>query len=145
MPLVASGTREAVDGHRVLQRAVGFGRALRKAGLAVDLSSEIDFARALGIVDIGDRELVRAAGAAVFTRRRDDRPVYDRVFDHYWRRPSLQPNLEGPGAEQRPEAVPADQGVPQEAPLSGDERSDLPDDTGTHRESIFSCTEARQP
>ena len=68
-----------------------------RRGLAVDLSSEIDFARSLGIVDIGDRELVRAAGAAVFTRRRDDRPVYDRVFDHYWRRRSLQPNLEAPG------------------------------------------------
>src|SRR3989304_2697347 len=86
--IVASGPREAIDGHRLLQRAVGFGRALRKAGLAVDLSSEIDFARSLGIVDIGDRELVRAAGAAVFTRRRDDRPVYHRGFGRHWRRGS---------------------------------------------------------
>ena len=38
----------------------------------------IDFARALTLVDIGDREQVRAAGAAVFVRRRDDREVYDR-------------------------------------------------------------------
>jgi uncharacterized protein with von Willebrand factor type A (vWA) domain len=126
--IIASGPREAVDGHRLLARAVGFGRALRRAGLAVVLSSEIDFARALGVVDIGDREVVRAAGAAVFTRRRDDRPVYDRVFDHYWRRRSLKPNLEGPGTEERPEAVPADEGVPQEAPLPGDERSDLTED-----------------
>lgn len=126
--IIASGPREAVDGHRLLARAVGFGRELRRAGLAVDLGAEIDFARALGIVDIGDREVVRAAGAAVFTRRRDDRPVYDRVFDRYWRRRSLQPNLEAPGYEQRPEAVPSDEGTPQDASMPGDERSDLPED-----------------
>lgn len=126
--IVPSGPREAIDGHRFLARAVGFGRELRRAGLAVDVGAEIDFARALGVVDIGDREVVRAAGAAVFTRRRDDRPVYDRVFDRYWRRRSLQPNLEAPGSEQRPEAVPSDEGTPQDASMPGDERSDLPED-----------------
>jgi uncharacterized protein with von Willebrand factor type A (vWA) domain len=126
--IVASGPREAIDGHRLLARAVGFGRALRAAGLAIDLASEIDFARALGIVDIGDREVVRAAGAAVFTRRRDDRPVYDRVFDRYWRRRSLHPNLEAPGTEHRPEAVPAEDGAPADATIPGDERSDASDD-----------------
>ncbi len=126
--IVASGPREAVDGHRLLARAVGFGRALRAAGLPVDMGAEIDFARALGIVEIGDREQVRAAGAAVFTRRRDDRPVYDRVFDRYWRRRSLQPNLEAPGTEGRPEAVPSDEGTPQDAAMPGDERLDLPED-----------------
>jgi len=126
--IVANGPRGAIDGHRVLERAVGFGRALRKAGIPVDVGAEIDFARALQVVDIGDREVVRAAGAAVFTRRRDDRPVYDRVFDHYWRRRSLQPNLEAPGAEQRPEATPADESTPQDAAMPGDERSELPED-----------------
>jgi hypothetical protein len=128
--IVSSGPREAIDGHRLLARAVGFGRALRKAGLLVDVGAEIDFARALGIVDIGDREVVRAAGAAVFTRRRDDRPVYDRVFDHYWRRRSLQPNLDAPGTEMGPEAVPAEEGASQEAAMPGDERSELPEDRG---------------
>ena len=126
--IVQSGPREAIDGYRLLSRAVGFGRELRRAGLAVDVGAEIDFARALGVVDIGDREVVRAAGAAVFTRRRDDRPVYDRVFDRYWRRRSLQPNLEAPGSEQRPEAVPSDEGAPQDAAMPGDERSELPED-----------------
>lgn len=126
--IVPSGPREAVDGHRLLARAVGFGRELRKAGLGVDLGAEIDFARALNVIDIGDREQVRAAGAAVFTRRRDDRPVYDRVFDRYWRRRSLQPNLEAPGSEQHPESAPSDEGVPQDAAMPGDERSELPDD-----------------
>jgi uncharacterized protein with von Willebrand factor type A (vWA) domain len=126
--IVASGPREAVDGHRLLARAVGFGRALRRAGLAVDLGAEIDFARALGVVDIGDREVVRAAGAAVFTRRRDDRPVYDRVFDQYWRRRSLLPKLETPGTEPEQGAATGEDGTSEEAGMPGDERSELPDD-----------------
>ncbi|MEO8208034.1 MAG: VWA domain-containing protein [Chloroflexota bacterium] len=126
--IVQSGPREAIDGHRLLARAVGFGRELRNAGLAVDVSSEIDFARALGVIDIGDRDVVRAAGAAVFTRRRDDRPVYDRVFDRYWRRRSLYRSTEGEGSEQRPEGMTADEGTPADAAMPGDERSDLPED-----------------
>jgi uncharacterized protein with von Willebrand factor type A (vWA) domain len=98
-------TRDAVDGRRLLQRAVGFGRALRRAGLSVDIGAEIDFARALEIVTLEDREEVRAAGAAVFTRRHDDRPVYDTVFDRYWRARPATPGetpfdeLEEPDAE----------------------------------------------
>ena len=37
--IVPSGPREAIDGHRLLQRAVGFGRALRAAGLPIDLAA----------------------------------------------------------------------------------------------------------
>ncbi len=75
-----------VDGRRLLGEAVGFGRALRAARLSVDLGAAADFARALTLVDIGDREQVRGAGAAIFTRRRDDREIYDAVFDRWWRR-----------------------------------------------------------
>ena len=61
-----------VDGQLLLGRAVGFGRALRRAGMAVDLAAAIDFARSLEIVGIEDRADVKAAGAAVFVRRKDD-------------------------------------------------------------------------
>ena len=74
-----------VDGRRLLQEAVGFGRSLRAARLSIDLGAAVDFARALTLVDIADREQVRAAGAAVFVRRRDDRAVYDAAFDRWWR------------------------------------------------------------
>src|SRR5204862_4740277 len=101
MPNAAGArSREAVDGRRLLQRAVGFGRALRTAGLAVDLAAEIDFARALEIVSLEDREEVRAAGAAVFTRRRDDHPVYAIVFDRYWRDLPILPIVQAHGADQ---------------------------------------------
>ena len=72
---------DEVDGRRLLHEVVGFGQALRAAGLAVDLGAAVDYARALPMVDMGEREQVRAAGEAVFVRRRDDREIYDAVFD----------------------------------------------------------------
>jgi len=85
-PLIASPTGELIDGRRLLAEAVGFGRALRAAGLQVDLGAAMDFARSLSLVDLGRREQVHDAGGAVFVRRRDDREVYDRVFAQFWRR-----------------------------------------------------------
>ena len=71
-----SGATRQVDGRKLFGRAVGFGRALRRSGLGVDLAAAIDFARSLEIVDIGDRSQVRAAGEAVFVRRKDDLEPY---------------------------------------------------------------------
>ncbi|MFL5650633.1 MAG: vWA domain-containing protein [Chloroflexota bacterium] len=84
--IVRSPFGPEVDGRRLLSEAVGFGRSLRAAHLSIDLGAAVDFARALTLVDIADREQVRAAGAAVFVRRRDDRVVYDAAFDRWWRR-----------------------------------------------------------
>ena len=75
-----------VDGRRLLGEAVGFGRSLRAARLSIDLGAAVDFTRALTLVDIADREQVRAAGEAIFVHRRDDRAVYDAAFDRWWRR-----------------------------------------------------------
>ncbi|MEI7744837.1 MAG: VWA domain-containing protein [Chloroflexota bacterium] len=106
-PILLADTGEAVDGRRLLAEAVGFGRALRHAGLSVDLGASIDFARALGLIDIARKELVRDAGAAVFVRRRDDREVYDRVFDQFWRtRGRKLPPKRPDGAQ--PDATPDD-------------------------------------
>jgi uncharacterized protein with von Willebrand factor type A (vWA) domain len=117
-----------VDGQLLLGRAVGFGRALRRAGLAVDLAAAIDFARALDIVDIGDREQVKAAGAAVFVRRKDDREPYDATFERYWR---LRLQLDGDGVldDEWSELVPADgQAMGEDVPLQGDERMERGED-----------------
>ena len=84
--IVRSPFGPEVDGRRLLREAVGFGRSLRAARLSIDLGAAVDFARALTLVDIADREQVRAAGAAVFVRRRDDRAIYDVAFDRWWRR-----------------------------------------------------------
>jgi uncharacterized protein len=96
---------DTVDGRRLLSEAVGFGRALRAAGLSVDLGAAIDYARSLTLVEIADREQVRAAGEAVFVRRRDDRQVYNAVFDRWWRQRRRRH-----AGEFQPPALPTEQG-----------------------------------
>lgn len=117
-PAVAS---PAVDGRRLLRRAVGFGRALRRAGLGIDIGAAVDFARALEVVDIGDREQVRAAGATVFVRRRDDLEPYDEVFERYWRG-RIGPGSDGEGELAPDTPVQGEGEPPAEPPVAGDER-----------------------
>ena len=123
----------SVDGRRLLREAVGFGRALRAAGLPVDLGAAVDYARALPLVDMGSREQVRAAGEAVFVRRRDDREPYDIVFDRWWRaRGRRSGDFQAPPL-QRPDGTEAEGEDPsgEAAPLPGDEHaSNRPDEWG---------------
>ena len=56
----------------------------------------LDFVRALDLVDIGDREEVRAAGAALFVRRRDEIEPYERAFERFWRGRALAPSPDLP-------------------------------------------------
>jgi uncharacterized protein len=113
---------DTVDGRRLLAEAVGFGRALRAAGLRVDLGASVDYARSLTLVEVGDREQVRAAGEAIFVRRRDDRPVYDAVFDRWWRQRRRRH-----AGEFQPPALPTEEREDEEGdgdglPLPGEER-----------------------
>jgi uncharacterized protein with von Willebrand factor type A (vWA) domain len=85
-----------VDGRRLLAESVGFGRALRAAGLQTDLGAAVDFARALTLIDMGERDTVRAAGSAVFVRRRDDREAYDKTFARWWRKRNRKRPADGP-------------------------------------------------
>jgi uncharacterized protein with von Willebrand factor type A (vWA) domain len=102
---------DRVSGDALLAASVRFGRELRSAGLAIDLGAAIDFARALALVDIGQREVVWAAGSAVFVRRHDDLPTYDAVFERFWRRRGLPLGAGGPSVPPRPEqSIPADDG-----------------------------------
>jgi len=117
-----------VDGQLLLGRAVGFGRALRKAGLGVDLAAAIDFARSLDIIDIGDRDQVKAAGAAVFVRRKDEREPYEITFERYWRN-RLELNPDRLLDDEWSELVPAEGEIEGEnLPLQGDERMERGED-----------------
>lgn len=112
-----------VDGRRLLHEAVGFGRALRAAGLSIDLGAAVDYARALPLVDLSEREQVRAAGEAIFCRRRDDRPTYDAVFDRWWRqRNRRQGDFQAPPL-QRPsdDDTPGEEATGQAQPQPGQE------------------------
>jgi uncharacterized protein with von Willebrand factor type A (vWA) domain len=123
-----------VDGRRLLGEAVGFGRSLRAARLSIDLGASVDFARALTLVDIADREQVRAAGAAVFVRRRDDKAVYDAAFDAWWRaRATRLPADGGPTPLRQEDGAEAEGAGPGETPPEpGAERSPMrPEESGT--------------
>jgi uncharacterized protein with von Willebrand factor type A (vWA) domain len=123
-----------IDGIRLLRESVGFGRSLRAARLAIDLGAAVDFARALTLVDIGDREQVRAAGAAVFVRRRDDRAIYDAAFDRWWRRRGARlPDDYGPATLPSAEAADDDREVPGDAPpeVGQDRGESRTDERGT--------------
>ncbi len=114
-PLLRAPTGEIIDGRRLLAESVGFGRALRAAGLPVDLSAAMDFARALHLVDLGRREQVHDAGEALFVRRRDDREVYDRVFAQFWRRRCRKLAPGRPDAPVNPDAEREAEGEPGES------------------------------
>jgi len=78
-----------VSGGAFFWNALLFTRALRSEGITTDIGAAIDYSRALTLIDIGEREQVRAAGLALFVRRRDEVPVYDEVFTRFWQRYEL--------------------------------------------------------
>ena len=132
--IVRSPFGPEVDGRRMLGEAVGFGRSLRAARLSIDLGASVDFARALTLVEIADREQVRAAGAAIFVRRRDDRAVYDAAFDRWWRRRGSRfPDEFQPSAMRAPDEAAGDEAAAGTMlPEPGSDRAEMrPDERGT--------------
>jgi uncharacterized protein with von Willebrand factor type A (vWA) domain len=65
----------------LVDRQIGFFSALRDAGLAISLAEVLDATRALGVVDLLDREGLRAAYAATVLKRLAHRPAFDTLFD----------------------------------------------------------------
>ncbi len=68
----------------LLQREIAFFDALRAAGVPVALSEVLDATRAMGVVDLLDREALRQAFAATAVKRPNHRATYDRLFDLWW-------------------------------------------------------------
>ena len=65
----------------LVEREIGFFHALREAGVSISLAEVIDATRALGVVDLGQREALRAAYAATVLKRPAHRPAFDALFD----------------------------------------------------------------
>jgi uncharacterized protein with von Willebrand factor type A (vWA) domain len=80
-----------VSGAVLAEQMVVFGRLLRRAGLVVDPDVTRQFALALTHLGVARKSDVKAAGRALFTRRREERPLFDVAFELFWRR-------RGPGA-----------------------------------------------
>ncbi len=99
--VTALGPR-TVDGDVFLTNAMRFGRILRRAGLEVEPGQTATFVRALALLGFDRRDEVRAAGGAIFVRRREDRVLYHAAFDLFWRRrdPGHAPDLALPRLRQ---------------------------------------------
>ncbi|ETK31609.1 vWA domain-containing protein [Microbispora sp. ATCC PTA-5024] len=72
---------EPGTGGSLVDRHVGFVRALRQAGLPVSTAEGLDAARALAVVDLSRRETLREAYAATLVKRPSHRPGFDTLFD----------------------------------------------------------------
>ncbi|MCD0453658.1 VWA domain-containing protein [Actinocorallia sp. API 0066] len=65
----------------LVDRHVGFVQALREAGLPVSVAEGLDAVRAIGHVDLIDREALRSAFAATLVKRPTHRAQFDLLFD----------------------------------------------------------------
>ncbi|REF01177.1 VWA domain-containing protein [Thermomonospora umbrina] len=88
----------------LVDRHTAFLAALRGAGLPVSIAEGLDAARALGVVDLIDREALRAAYAATLVKRPAHRQTFDTLFDLWY------PGALGDGValSDEPPAPPAD-------------------------------------
>lgn len=105
-------------GKGTLPNVMAFARALKELGVKVSLSQVLDASRSADLVDIGEKADFRALLRANLISQKEDFPVFDMVFDCFWR-------------EQSYERVPMEtmeiQGTPTEsdAPEGGDEEGGL--------------------
>lgn len=68
-----------------LDRVLDFIRVLRRAGLRVSTSEDMDALRAVADLGFADREAFRAALAATLVKKAADRALFDDLFEKYWR------------------------------------------------------------
>ncbi|MEV1174301.1 VWA domain-containing protein [Nonomuraea sp. NPDC049784] len=65
----------------LVDRHVGFVQALREAGIPVSVAEGLDAAHALRVIELSDRESLRAAYAATLVKKPAYRPGFDVLFD----------------------------------------------------------------
>ncbi|MGE0442586.1 MAG: VWA domain-containing protein [Gemmatimonadales bacterium] len=65
---------------------VEFGRILRRAGLTVTPEGTRLYSEAITLLGVDRKAAIRAAGRAIYVRRREDRETFDRAFGLFWRR-----------------------------------------------------------
>ncbi|RAY13872.1 hypothetical protein DPM19_16320 [Actinomadura craniellae] len=95
----------------LVERHTGFLAALRDAGLPVSIAEGLDAVRALQVIDLAERESLRAAYAAAMVKRPAHRRSFDTLFDLWF------PAALGDGAAAAESPEPADRPVPQGPPL----------------------------
>jgi len=69
-----------------LENILLFSRTLRRAGIPVSLDQSIDFARALTLVDIGDRDQVYHAARSLLVTRYEHLRLFETIFNRFWQK-----------------------------------------------------------
>lgn len=96
MPTQPTPARPAADEKpppMLARNVVHFVRVLRGAGLPMASARAVDALEALGHIDLGRRDDVRAALAAVLTAAPDERELFDAAFTLFWRDPDWENKL----------------------------------------------------
>ncbi|WP_193047175.1 vWA domain-containing protein [Mycolicibacterium baixiangningiae] len=70
--------------HGIPGHLVEFVEALRKQGISVGPSETVDAGRVMGVLGLGDREVLREGLACAVLRRPDHRDTYDAMFDLFF-------------------------------------------------------------
>lgn len=92
----------------LIDRQVGFVNALRDAGLPVSLAESLDAIRAMGAIELLDRESLRSALAATTVKRPAHRVTFDALFDLWFPPVWGDPVVFDTGQEQPEEVEPPD-------------------------------------
>jgi len=77
-------------GRGTLPNMMAFARVLKRLGVKVSLSQVIDAARSADLVDIAAKEDFRALLRSNLILQKEDFPVFDLVFDCFWREQSYE-------------------------------------------------------
>ncbi|MBI1998040.1 MAG: VWA domain-containing protein [Deltaproteobacteria bacterium] len=77
-------------GRGTLPNMMAFARALKQLGVKVSLSQVIDAARSANLVDIAEKQDFRALLRSNLILQKEDFPVFDMVFDCFWREQSYE-------------------------------------------------------
>ena len=96
MDITAEAVAAAVNsfsslrGQGTLSNVLAFARALKELGVKVSLSQVIDASRSLELVDIAEKADFRALLRSNLISQKEDFPVFDMVFDCFWREQSYE-------------------------------------------------------
>lgn len=86
--------------HSDLQRhVISFGRELRQRELLSTSTEIVDALRVMENVDIADRRDVYLGMRTVFLSKPEDRPVFDEVFNQFWRRIASIEEVDDPNSD----------------------------------------------
>ena len=88
--VAAVGNFSSVRGQGTLPNLLAFGRALKELGIKVSLSQVIDVSRAVEFVDLADKGDFRALLRSNLISQKEDFPVFDMLFDCFWREQSYE-------------------------------------------------------